>query len=80
MVVAGFHSVEVASDLFYTPVSVRVTLSVEAESKLKAAGVLLSFQSVPERVTQSYTEADVRNTGTLDQVLNCLRKLVLLGY
>lgn len=54
-----------ASDLFYTPVSVAgwavlrgmldsecmsCTLSVEAESKLKAAGLLLNSPPVPERV------------------------------
>lgn len=56
---------EGASDLFYAPVSIggqsalkgmldsgsmACTLSVEAESKLRAAGVLLSLQPVPKKV------------------------------
>ncbi len=65
VVVVGSHRVEVASDLFYTPVSVggqatlrgmldsgsmSCTLSVEGESKLKVTGVLLNPQPVPEKV------------------------------
>ncbi|KAK0141373.1 hypothetical protein N1851_021618 [Merluccius polli] len=53
VVVVGSHRVEVASDLFYAPVSVggRATLKVRrGESKLKAAGVLLSPLPVPEKV------------------------------
>lgn len=65
VVVVGSHRVEGASDLFYAPVSVRgqstlrgmldsgsmsCTLSVEAESRLGAAGVLPSPLSVPEKV------------------------------
>lgn len=65
VVVVGSHRVDVASDLFYTQVSIggqaalrgmldsgsmSCTLSVEAESKLKAAGVLLDPQPVPERM------------------------------
>lgn len=65
VIVVGSHRVEVASDLFYVPVSVggqttlkgmldsgsmSCTLSAEGESKLKAAGVLLSPLSVPEKV------------------------------
>ncbi|KAK0146302.1 hypothetical protein N1851_014385 [Merluccius polli] len=65
VVVVGSHRVEVASDLFYAPVSVggratlkgmldsgsmACTLSAEGESKLKAAGVLLSPLPVPEKV------------------------------
>lgn len=65
VIVVGSHRVEGASDLFYAPVSVggqstlrgmlhsgsmSCTLSVEAESELKAAGVLPSPQPVPEKV------------------------------
>lgn len=65
VIFVGSQRVEGASELFYAPVSVgsqstvegmldsgsmSCTLSEEAESKLKAAGVLPSPQPVPERV------------------------------
>lgn len=59
VVVVGFHRVEVGSDFFYIPVSLKgmldsgsmsCTLSVEVELKLKAVGVLLSPQSVSGKV------------------------------
>lgn len=65
VIIVGAHRVEGASDLFYAPVSIRgqatlremldsgsmsCTLSVEAESKVRAAGVLPSPQPVPEKV------------------------------
>lgn len=65
VIIVGSHGVEGASDLFYAPVSVKgqstlrgmldsgsmsCTLSVEAESKLRAAGVLSNPQPVSEKV------------------------------
>ena len=65
VIVVGSQRVEEASDLFYAPVSIggqstlrgmldsgsmSCTLSVEAESKLRTAGVLPSPQPVPEKV------------------------------
>ena len=65
VIVVGSHRVDGASDLFYAPVSISgqctlrgmldsgsmaCTLSVEAESKLRAAGILPSPQPMPENV------------------------------
>jgi len=65
VIVVGSQRVTGASELFYAPVSIggqstlkgmldsgsmSCTLSVEAESKLKAAGVLPSPQPVPEKI------------------------------
>lgn len=65
VIIVGSQRVEGANDLFYTPVSIKgqstlrgmldsgsmsCTLSVEAESKLRAAGVLSTPQPVPGNV------------------------------
>lgn len=79
---------EVGGDLFYTPVSIGgqatwrgmldsgsmlCLLSVEGESKLRTAGVLLNSQSVPEKVV-------LVSCGGLTTQHNCIYEIAIETY